>query len=145
MRSFIVDASVGAKWCLPLADELLVEEAESLLESFRLKEITLVVPDLFWIEVANAIWKSVRRDRMSLDAGAMALSFVQGSGIPTMPSSTLLPRALSIAVTYGRTVYDSLYIAMAIESSMEMLTADERLANALSAYFPVKWLGAIQI
>jgi predicted nucleic acid-binding protein len=145
LRSFIVDASVGAKWCLPLADEELVEEAENLLEGFKTKEIGLVVPDLFWIEVANAIWKSVRRDRLSRDDGTMALSLLQGSGIPTMPSATLLPQALSIAVTYGRTVHDSLYVAMAIESSMEMVTADERLANALSAYFPVKWLGAVQI
>jgi predicted nucleic acid-binding protein len=35
-------------------------------------------------------------------------------------------------------------VALARESSIELITADERLANALAAYLPVKWLGAMQ-
>jgi predicted nucleic acid-binding protein len=143
LKSYIVDASVGAKWCIPSVHENLVAEAESLLEAFKLREVSLVVPDLFWIEVANALWKSVGRAKLSLSEALTAFSLVQNSGIPTMPSATLLSAALNIATTHNRTVYDSLYVAMAVESSIELVTADEKLANALAAYLPVKWLGAI--
>jgi predicted nucleic acid-binding protein len=64
--------------------------------------------------------------------------------IPTIPSQRPVPGALELAAQYDRTVYDSLYVALARESSIELITADERLANALAAYLPVKWLGAMQ-
>ena len=41
-----------------------------------------------------------------------------------------------------RSVYDCLYIALAIRYDAEMITADERLANSVAARLPVKWLGA---
>jgi predicted nucleic acid-binding protein len=54
----------------------------------------------------------------------------------------IVPEALNLAVRHGRKVYDSLYVALAVQTKSEMITADERLANALAARFPVKWLGA---
>jgi len=53
-----------------------------------------------------------------------------------------LNRAFQIATDHGRTVYDSLYVALAVQAKTHLITADERLANALAARFPVKWLGA---
>jgi predicted nucleic acid-binding protein len=53
-----------------------------------------------------------------------------------------LPEALPIAFNVGRSVYDCLYVAVAVQSETQFITADERLANALAARLPVKWLGA---
>jgi predicted nucleic acid-binding protein len=61
----------------------------------------------------------------------------------TVSSQALLPEALRIAFAYDRPVYDCLYVALAVQSKTEMITADERLANVLAAYLPVKWLGAL--
>jgi predicted nucleic acid-binding protein len=72
-----------------------------------------------------------------------ALSLVGDLGIATVPSFDLLPQALLLAMSHDRTVYESLYVALAVQSKSEMITADERLANALAAKFPVKWLGAL--
>jgi len=55
----------------------------------------------------------------------------------------LLDRAFDIATAFERTVYDCLYVALAVQSHAQLVTADERLANSLAACFPVKWLGAI--
>jgi predicted nucleic acid-binding protein len=41
-------------------------------------------------------------------------------------------------------VHDSLCIALAKERKIFLVTADEKLANAVAAHLPVKWLGAIR-
>jgi predicted nucleic acid-binding protein len=48
------------------------------------------------------------------------------------PSSQLLESALEIAIETGRSVYDSLYLALAVAHKCPMITADKRLVNALS-------------
>jgi predicted nucleic acid-binding protein len=142
VTSVVVDASVAVKWCLPSLREELVAEAEELLAGSRREELRFLVPDLFWVELGNALWKAVRRGEISHDNAAQAMSFVSDLDITTMPSIDLVSEALSLAVTYGRTVYDSLYVVLATQSKSDLITADERLANALAARFPVKWLGA---
>jgi predicted nucleic acid-binding protein len=139
----VVDASVAVKWCLPSQREELVAEAEELLASLRRDEVRFLVPDLFWVELANALWKAVRRAEISSDNAASAMSFMRDLDIATVPSIDVVPQALDLAISHGRTVYDSLYVALAMHSKSEMITADERLANALAARFPVKWLGAL--
>ncbi|HEY6141539.1 MAG TPA: type II toxin-antitoxin system VapC family toxin [Thermoanaerobaculia bacterium] len=37
-----------------------------------------------------------------------------------------------IAVTHGRTVYDAMYLALAIQRNTRLITADNRLYNALA-------------
>ncbi len=143
MKCVVLDASVAVKWCLPSVREELAAEAEELLASCRRDEIRFLVPDLFWVELANALWKAVRRAEISGGNASAAISFVRDLGIATIPSIDLVPEALNLAVTYGRTVYDSLYVVLAMQSKIELITADESLANALAARFPVKWLGAV--
>jgi predicted nucleic acid-binding protein len=36
-------------------------------------------------------------------------------------------------------------VALAIQFKTEMITADERLANALAAHLPVKWMGGFRL
>jgi predicted nucleic acid-binding protein len=142
VTSVVVDASVAVKWCLPSHRQELVVEAEELLASSRRDEIRFLVPDLFWVELANVLWKAVRRTEMSSSNAAAAMSFLRDLDITTFPSIDIVPQALDLAISQGRTVYDSLYVALAMHSKTELITADERLANALAARFPVKWLGA---
>ena len=61
---------------------------------------------------------------------------------PTVPSRAFLPEAFKIACDFDRTIYDSTYVAMAASTGRYLITADERLVNALGSRFPVRWLGA---
>ena len=60
-----------------------------------------------------------------------------------MPCLPFLTEALSIALTFDRTVCDAINVAQAFVSGMVLVTADERLANALAAHLPVRWLGSM--
>ena len=141
---FVLDASVAAKWLLPAEGESLTEEALFLLQSYSQGQIDLVVPDVFWAETANVLWKAVRVNRCPKGAAETALEFLKQRRLPTVSSLELIDLAFALAGSFGRTVYDSLYVALALESKAEMITADRRLVNAVASDLPVKWLGALQ-
>jgi predicted nucleic acid-binding protein len=140
----VVDASVAVKWCLPVQEErALAVEAEDLLASYRSGEIEFVVPGLFWLEVANALWKAVRKQKIDRTRAERGYALVAELAIPTVPSFAYVPKALDLAIRHDRTVYDSVYVALALQFKTALVTADERLANALAAYLPVKWMGSL--
>ncbi len=143
MTTLIVDANVAMKWCVPGKTESLVAQARELLESYLSGKIEFLVPDLFWAELGNGLWKSIRRGKTTAQDAAHGLQLVRTLQLPTVSSVLILSQAMDIAVRYGRSVYDSLYVALAVQSDCELVTADEKLANALAAYLPVKWLGAV--
>ncbi|MGH9493770.1 MAG: type II toxin-antitoxin system VapC family toxin [Candidatus Sulfotelmatobacter sp.] len=142
MRLVVVDASVAMKWCLPATTEDLVAEAEAMLRDYQVGSARFLVPDLFWPELGNALWKAVWKEKTTSDRAEISYQKIVELAIPTATTAELVPAALKMAMTYGRTVYDSLYVALAVHAQAELVTADERLANALAARFPVKWLGA---
>jgi predicted nucleic acid-binding protein len=143
LNRFVLDASVALKWFLPSSNELLGTESLRLLRQYAKGEIDFLVPDIFWAEVGNVLWKGSRQRRWSRETAERIAAEMKSQNFPTVPSLALTAEALKIAFTYDRSVYDCLYVALAIQSKSQMITADERLANALAAYLPVKWLGAL--
>ncbi len=142
MTELVLDASVAAKWAVPGILEPLAEQADDLLRQYTHGQLQLLVPDLFWSEIANALWKAVCRGRISAATADEALAKMIARDFPTVSSRDVLDRALTIAVQFDRSVYDSVYVALAVARKTHLITADERLANALAARLPVKWLGA---
>jgi len=142
LKSFVLDANVAAKWMLPAKGELLRAEAFRLLDAYEAAEVNLLVPDIFWPECGNIVWKAVRQSRLPRTDAELAILLLLQRKIPTIASPELLPTATSIAFNFGRSVYDSLYVALASQTKKELITADEKLANAMAAQFPIKWLGA---
>jgi predicted nucleic acid-binding protein len=150
LTAFVLDASVAMKWAIPSAQETLrketlTAEALQLLKRYTDGDINFVVPDIFWAEVGNVLWKGVRQRRWSPAVAERVVSEIRDRNFFTVSSLELLPDALTIAFAHDRSVYDCLYVALAIRFKTEMITADERLANALAARLPVKWLGAFAI
>jgi predicted nucleic acid-binding protein len=143
VTAYVLDASVAAKWFLPASTETLAGESRRILEEYSLGARQLMVPDLFWPELGNILWKAVRQGRMSRKSSGDAIEALEASGIPTVPCLPLLPDAMAISLAFDRTVYDAVYVALAAARDALLVTADERLANSLAARFPVRWLGAL--
>jgi predicted nucleic acid-binding protein len=142
LSQIIVDASVVAKWVLPGIHEPLADEASELLVQYVDGKIQLVVPDLFWAEMGNFLWKAARTRRCDLSDAQMGLAELSKYRITTISTKPHLDFAFVIATAFDRSVYDSLYVALAVSFKSHLVTADEKLANALAAHLPVKWLGA---
>lgn len=141
MTSFVLDASVAVKWVIPPASETLMDESLHLLQRYMKGDINFIVPDVFWPEVGNVLWKGFRQRRWTKSFAETAVTNITERGFFTVSSLTLMPEALKIAFARDRSVYDCLYVALAVQFKTELITADDRLANALAARLPVKWLG----
>jgi predicted nucleic acid-binding protein len=143
MIHLVVDASVAIKWLPPFQQEPLAFEAEKLLDRWEQGVVELIAPDLIWTEIANAHWKAVRQNKCSSGDAQASLAIMHEQELPTVPSEPLIDLAFRIALLHGRTAYDGLYVALAVTLKSDLVTADEKLANALAGNFPVTWLGAI--
>lgn len=141
MITLVIDASVVVKWYLPASHEPHAENAASLLRRYIAGDMRFIVPDLFWAELANVFWKAARQGRWANEDAKTAVSEVKKRAFPTVSSLSLLEDALEIATIFDRSVYDSIYIALALMAKSDYVTADERLANAVAAHLPVKWVG----
>jgi predicted nucleic acid-binding protein len=142
LNNLVLDASVAIKWAMPSAGEPLTDEALRLLRRYVGGELEFIVPDVFWAELGNVLWKGTRQRRWRQDEAEAVAADMRARDFATVPSGVLLSEALRIAFAHDRAVYDCLYVALAVQSRSELITADERLANALAAHLPVKWLGA---
>jgi predicted nucleic acid-binding protein len=143
VTTYVIDASVAVKWVLPAKSETLTAEALELLQGYVGGRIRFIVPDLFWPEVGNVLWKATRQRRLPASTSEASLRAVAERQFPTIPSLVLLEDAFAIAIAFERTFYDALYVALAVRSRSHLITADEKLANAVAAYLPVKWLGSL--
>jgi predicted nucleic acid-binding protein len=124
MTTVVVDASVAAKWFLP---EPNAEVALRLLDGRR----RLVAPDLIGAEVGNIIWKLHARKLLAAAEAAEMIEHFLSMPLEIHDSAFLLAPALEIAIATRCTVYDSLYLALAVELDATVVTADQRWANAL--------------
>jgi predicted nucleic acid-binding protein len=123
-RRLVLDASVLLKGFLPEEGHA---EARRLLEG----RWTFLAPDLILPEAANAVWKKRRRGELSAATALRIVRAVRRAPIRFEPAAGLLTRAFAIATAADRTVYDSLYVALAARHRCAVATADARLWNAL--------------
>jgi predicted nucleic acid-binding protein len=91
----------------------------------------LHVPDLMFPEAGNILWKKVRRGDLTEEQARGIAHLVAVAPLEVHPSAPLLEAAFEIAMRTGRTVYDSLFVALAVQLDCRLVTADEKLYNAL--------------
>ena len=131
---YVVDASVALKWVLPEAQS---GKALQLRDDFQKGLHELLAPDIIPVELAHALTRAERKKIISV---GYAKGFLAGTmQIPPAldPSLPLLSKATDISSQSRLGVYDCLYVALAKREQCELVTADERLVNALQRQFPL--------
>jgi predicted nucleic acid-binding protein len=125
----VVDASFAVAW---IAGE---REKSPAVREFadRVAAGTLYAhaPELFLAETANALWKSVRRGFRTLEDGVELFANLQEASVQLHGHRDLALPALDLALRRGISVYDSLYVALAVREVLPLFTADKRLGAAV--------------
>jgi len=101
------------------------------------------VPDFFFSEITNILWKHIQRGELSLEKAQQNLAIIRQINLKVIPSYDLVIQALNLSAQLKQAVYDCVYLALAIEYDCLMITADERFINAVkqnSAVDSILWL-----
>ena len=125
MSVYVVDASVAAKWFL---DEDHAGAARKVLHA----DNDAHAPDFFLLEMDNLFCKRIRRGEMNAADGNDARLMLRQLPIHYYAFASLQEFAYEIANRTGRSLYDCLYVALAVVLDARMVTADRRLYNALA-------------
>lgn len=138
MTLYVVDASVAAKWFV--AEEQ-SEHAQRLL--LLGGGPTLIAPDILPAELVSVFCKKVSRGHLSIPLAREAAAGLAQMRVHLLPTIPLAGAALSVALRYSRSSYDSLYLALAMREQCPLVTADRRLFNGLAGEFPgqLVWVG----
>jgi len=94
--------------------------------------VQFFVPDLFYIECSNALWKYVRANLYTLEQVQADLTDLKALRFQVTSTRDLMNEAVKIGLSYGITAYDGCYVALSQQVSAPLLTLDERLVNSLA-------------
>lgn len=124
MTPLVIDASIAVKWFVP--------EAHSI-NALRLLDAgcELLAPDLIFAEFGNVLWKKWLRNELASEVISPILADLCRMRLRIATTVSLAGKAAAIATTYRRSFYDSIYLALAVTANGRMVTADEKLCNAL--------------
>ena len=135
MNEIVVDASAFVKLLVCETGTTRMNELEAVTQ--------LVAPDYLRIETANVLWKMVRWREMTPDQALRRLEAARRFDIELQPSSELLEEALALACQLPHSLYDTLYLLVALKGGRPLATADARMREAAEALgIRVEWVGA---
>ena len=137
MKARVLDASVVG---VAFFQEDHADRAHRLLAG----QHVLHAPDLIYAELANVIWKRHNRGEITPDEAGRLLADLRRLPLQITPCGDLVEAALELALRCGRSVYDCLYLALAVATRSVLVSADKRLVNALAATPLAKhvaWIG----
>jgi predicted nucleic acid-binding protein len=123
----VVDASIALTWCF---EDEVTEATEAI--GTRVDSEGAVVPDLWRLEVANALLLAERRGRLKRSnmeqrlelLAALPIAIDADTAIRAWTDTLLLARAERL------TLYDAAYLELAIRRDVELATLDRELRRA---------------
>jgi predicted nucleic acid-binding protein len=143
MADVVVDASLVAKWGL---FEEYTEEALALYEDWESAGVRRLAPTLLVSELANTLYKRVRRNEIPEERAREILAALLGLGLVLLDDAELADTAMALAQEFQlTTAYDAFYLSSAELAHCELWTADQRFFNSVSVRLPwVRWIGHYQ-
>lgn len=128
MKIVIVDTSALIRLYVP--DGPIPDGLEEHLDAAWRGEITLMIPELALAEFVQVLWKKEQAGYLESSEVDEIVEALLELPVEIIGHHGILMDALSLARRYGLTVYDSLFLSLAMKRKAQLITADERLKNA---------------
>jgi predicted nucleic acid-binding protein len=98
----------------------------------------ICAPSLIVLEVANALWKAIKLDRILEEDAYEALKILDDLGITFHELSwTDVSRGLNIASKLDLTVYGASYLFLSDKMKAQIITADDRFFEKAKKHFRI--------
>jgi predicted nucleic acid-binding protein len=127
-ESAVLDSSVVLKWFRK--DEIWRDSALQMRQTYLDGDMLISVPDLLIYEIANVLrYKPDLTDQRAQEA----LDSLYDLHINIIQiSQEMIKAAIRLAYSYGITVYDAAFLALAESLKIPFVTADEKLSQKLA-------------
>jgi len=125
---FVLDNSVVCGW-------LLQNQASAYADAIsqRLERDRAVAPPLLHLEYANVLRTACMRGRLIAQQAQQAIHHIQQLPIDTDAQHAKPGELLALALRHGLTVYDAVYLDLALRRQLPIATLDVALADAARA------------
>ena len=123
--AWVIDASVGFAWVHPdqatLETDKLLKEVES--------GATVVVPGLWFLEIANGLLVLQRRKKLTAEDRKSALATLArlNPAVDEESNKAVFQKTSELAEKHGLTVYDATYLELALRRKLPLASRDEPL------------------
>ncbi|WP_425152683.1 type II toxin-antitoxin system VapC family toxin [Candidatus Palauibacter sp.] len=127
MRSPVIDCSTAMAWAM-------MDESSAVAE-FALEQLKVaggVAPQLWWAELRNALLVAERRGRTTPAITDAALAALDALPV-RLDRKPHGPMVLRLAREHELTVYDAIYLELALRENRPLATLDRKLARAAEA------------
>jgi predicted nucleic acid-binding protein len=125
--SVVIDASVAVAWCFE-------DEASPAMDAIadQIREDGGMVPALWLLEVANVLLQAEKRGRITMADVTLRLDLIKALPVQIDPETTerVWRDTIALARNYGLTVYDAVYLELAIRLGIPLATKDKALGVA---------------
>ena len=129
IEACVVDASVGIKLFL---EEEGSEQADLLFSTLgENPDSRFYVPDLFFVECANILWKYVRHYGYPPENARQDVKDLSALALRSVSTGDLIVPGLALALEYQVTANDACYAALAQGNKLPLITADQALIRSL--------------
>ena len=131
MRTYVLDTSVVIKWFSDYEEDDL-DNALSLRDKILKDKCTIIVPDLIFYELANALRYNPRfTDKDVKDAVKSVIDI--GFEVRELEEA-VIARAVEIAFKYTVTVYDAYFLALSQLEKKNFITADYKFIKCIKGF-----------
>lgn len=128
MRCFVADTSALIRLYIP--DGPVPETLEDAVEASWRAEGGLLVPDLMLAEGTQVLRKKEEAGRLSAEEADEILEALLALPLCVVAHRELIVQAMALARTSAITVYDGLFLALAVQREARLITCDEQLRQA---------------
>ena len=127
MKTFVIDTSALIRLYIP--DGLIPQDLERIIDSAWRTETALLVPELVMAETGQVLLKKEKAGYLNVEEVDEIMTAILELPLEVVGHREIISDALTMARNYQLTVYDAIFLVLALNNHAELITADRQLQN----------------